>query len=156
MLKFKKLSKERQAKNYKMLQENEVQILEELSSEMPYNEVLASVIPMSYENPFEEHSSACELISANTKDGCRMGFYVPLSASFLMLQPNVEEKRIEMSVAFVDKEIGYSLNIDFATNLKGHLYHDAEECYKCFEENKETITNMLLLLAINEEDVIIQ
>jgi hypothetical protein len=147
---FKKVPKEKKTKNKKLLRDSGSEIKDVLLKDMDYEECLSSIFPMSYENPFEEHQSDCELVSCSTSDGFRMGFFVPRSQTFLVLYPNKDDSCLDCTIAFLEKHVAYSSGLSFDMDIEGDLYKDAEKIKEIIDDNKNLLSNMLWLLMLDE------
>jgi hypothetical protein len=147
---FKKVPKEKKIKNKKLLKDNGSDIKKVLLKDMIYEECLSSIFPMSYENPFEDHQSDCELVSCSTSEGFRMGFFVPRSQTFLVLHPNQEDSSLDCTIAFLEKHVAYGSGLSFEMDIEGDLYKDSEKINDIIEDNKKLISNMLWLMMLDE------
>jgi len=146
---IKKFMSNNKNKNFRALMDSSDTIYEDLKDEFPYEEILASIIPMSFENPLA--ALDCNLVACSTNEGTKMGFMLEDTKAILIMTPKIEEKKLDIGIAFIQKKILYSsgtfFNVDWTMDLK-------EDCLlwmQTIENELEFFVGLIALLGIPED-----
>lgn len=147
-----KASTEKRHKNRRLLLENGEDIQEELGKDMCYEDMLASIIPMTYPSIFEDGQSGAELVAVKTSEGMRMGFFIEATGVLVATYPKVEQNKLIFMIAFIERSVVYTSGLELRLKFTGSLCADCERWFEIIQENEETISNILWLLSLKEEE----
>ncbi len=134
-------------KNYQTLMENSDTIHEDLKQDFSYEEILCTIIPMSFENPFE--ILQCELVACVTSEGMKMGFLLEDVACILMMHPNLSEYKLDINIIFMDKQMLYSSGLSFPIQWTLDLKQDCLKWYEILQSEKMFFVNLIALLGMD-------
>ena len=144
---IRKFSEFDRMKNYHALMENSEIIHEDLKEDFSYEEILCTVIPMSFSNPFEDFE--CELIALLTSEGMRMGFLLEDVACIIMMDPNFKSHELDLSIAFVDKGVLHSTGVKFELHWTNELKKDCLLWENLMLKEKVFFVNLIALLGMD-------
>ena len=149
---IRKFSDSDREKNYQALMENSDIIQDDLKQDFSYEEILCTIIPMSFENPFE--SLQCELVACLTSEGMKMGLLLEDVACIIMMHPNILNKKLDINIVFIDKQMLYSSGLSFPIDWTLELKQDCLLWQDILHREKMLFVNLIALLGIDPNSTI--
>jgi len=134
-------------KNYQILMENSSSIHDDLKQDFSYEEILCTVIPMSFDNPFE--SLECDLVACVTSEGMKMGLLLEDVACMIIIYPNLAEDKLDIHIVFMDKQMLYSSGLSFPCSWTQNLKEDCLKWYEILQSEKMFFVNLIALLGMD-------
>ncbi len=134
-------------KNFQTLMENSSIIQEDLKQDFSYEEILCTIIPMSFDNPFE--SLQCELVACVTSEGMKMGILLEDVACMIMMQPNIAELKLEIHIVFIDKQMLYSSGLSLPCSWTQDLKKDCLQWQDTLHKESMLFVNLIALLGMD-------
>jgi hypothetical protein len=139
--------------NMEVLRDNHDTLKDELSEDFSYSEIMSIIIPMSFENIFEELD--CDLVLQPTSEGSFMGFFLEDNKNSLLTIPNIKNNSLDISIFFENKKI-YGTTLKYPVEWSGNLFEDCLAWDLILSHQFETIGNMIRLLKLDTKNCVIQ
>jgi hypothetical protein len=146
------LSKIEKAAIIALLREDEGELIERLKKNHSHNEVLSIIIPMAFENSLSELD--CEFVTVLLSEGTKMGFYMPVTDSLVVLDLRIDDQKINILVGLPNSSVLQKTTIDFPMYWTRDIWSDCLMVLGAIKFRRELLTNLIRLVDFDVKDTL--
>jgi hypothetical protein len=146
------LSKVDKASIMSLIRDDNSEMIEPLKEIYRYNEILAIVVPMMFDNMFQDLH--CEFVTSLDTRGAKIGFFMEKTGSLVLLDLMIDEQKIELLVSLPNSSTIQRTTLDFPVYWTRSLWSDCLMVTSVMKYRRDTIRNMIRLVDYDTTDLL--
>jgi hypothetical protein len=146
------MSKKDKMQIVQFLMDENNDIVKDLQKEHSYAAIISILTPMAFDNIITEHP--CEFVSVVLSKGTKLGFYMEATDSMLLLDPVIDDFRLDIIILLPRKDTMQKTSIELPIYWTGNVWSDCSMLLSVLRSKKEFLTNLIMLIDYDSDSCI--